>query len=706
MQDTLLIEILTEELPPKSLKNLSYVFSQSVFSALEQENLLTIESKATAYATPRRLAVSITAVLDAQSGRKVERKGPSVTSAFDVFGKPTPALLGFAHSCKTNINSLEKRLNNKGVLHYISEIEESGKKLGSVLIVILQHLLHKLPVAKVMRWGTGTAQFVRPAHVFFMLHGDRVLNESEALLGLYSNSAETFGHRFLSKDRIVIPHADEYAKTLYEKGHVIASFEERKKLIWSKLLKSSEGENGKIFQDEALLDEVTALVEYPEVYVGKFNQKFLNIPQECLILTMKQHQKYFPIMNLDGRLLPCFLIVSNIKTDSPTNIILGNERVLWARLADAQFFFDQDRKRTLASRVEDLNKVVYHGKLGTQRERVDRICAIARVIGARLGGDILSSQAGEAATLSKADLLTDMVREFPELQGIMGCYYAKHDGVSDNIALAIEDHYKPRFSGDVLPRNVVAICVALADKLEMLVGMFGVEQIPTGDKDPFALRRHALGIIRILIQKNLDISLKDLVILTQESMPPNIKGDWMLVVDFLLDRARSYFLDQGHDSRIIESVLSPFGKSNSLDVLADIIPAATVFFRTDEGLALANANKRIKNILKKLNQEIIIGASPKTFEKRLDESLFESNAEALLWDCLQEVGNKSLNFKSEKNFSEALKILALLAPFIQDFFEQVLVNVNDPKIRENRIILLQFVRIYMNQVADLSLMAT
>ena len=706
MQDTLLIEILTEELPPKLLQALSDNFSQGVFNSLDQNSLLSTESKVTAYATPRRLAVSITAVLDTQSEKQVERKGPTVVAAHDASGKTTPALQGFARSCGVTIDDLQQGPDKKGVLCYTYKYKQPGQSLGSVLIKILQELLPKMPVAKVMRWGIGATQFVRPVHNFFMIHGKNVLCEPESLLGLYCTKAETLGHRFLCKSYVDIPNASEYEKVLRKNGYVIASFEKRKQIIWEKLLECSKKENGEILQDDALLDEVAALVEYPAVYVGEFSQEFLDVPQECLILSMKQHQKYFPLMDSGGNLLPRFLIVSNIKTDNPSNIINGNERVLQARLADAKFFFDQDRKVTLASRVEGLSRVVYHNKLGMQSDRVDRVSAIAQEIGLQLGGNALAKKAGEVAMLAKADLLTDMVGEFPELQGVMGRYYAKHDGMSDEIAFAIEDHYKPRFAGDELPRNMAGTCVALADKLEVLVGMFGIRQIPTGDKDPFALRRHAFGVVRMLIQKHLNISLYDLVSLTEKYKPQDIRVDIPEVVDFLLDRGRSYFIDQGNNYHAIESVIEPFGGNTPLGVLADFIPRATKFLSTEEGRILANANKRITNILKKSGQEVTRPNYALDNLEIPDPNLFESDVEKKLWNDLQMIGKKSEALKSEKRFAEALEVLAGLAAPVKDFFEQVLVNSEDQRIRNNRFTLLKCGRIYMNQVADLSLMAS
>ena len=710
MQDTLLVEIITEELPPKLLQNLSNSFSEGVFNGLDKNFLLTSDSKLTAYVTPRRLAVSITSVLDAQAEREVERRGPAVTAAYDVSGKETPALQGFARSCGVAVDDLKQEPDTKGILCYTYKHKRPGQDLGNILIKILQGLLPKIPAPRMMRWGDGNEHFIRPVHNFIMLHGRNLLCESEELLGLKSTKSETLGHRFLSKGCIELPHANEYEKVLLESGYVIASFEKRKKLIIEKLHDASKKENGNIVQDDFLLNEVTALVEYPEIYVGKFNQKFLHIPQECLILSMKQHQKYFPLLDNKGNLLSRFLMVSNIKTNKSAAIISGNERVLQARLADAEFFFDQDRKKTLASRIEKLSGVVYHSKLGMLSDRVERVSKVAQAIGLQLGGKKLAALAGEVAMLAKADLLTDMVGEFPELQGIMGRYYAKHDGMSDELAFAIEDHYKPRFSGDDLPRNMAGICVALADKLEILVGMFGIGQTPSGDKDPFALRRHAFGIVRILVQKNLDINLYELIILTQEKMPEDIrhntKNDPAIINNFLLDRVRRYFSDQGNDYHAIESVVIPFGGTTPLGTLSDIVPMAAKFLSTEEGRVLANANKRITNILKKSGQEVTCTGDSLETLNMPDPSLFESDAEINLWDALQRIGKESEILKSERNFAEALNILVKLAPPVKDFFEQVMVNSEDERIRNNRFLLLQYGRVYMNQVADLSLMVS
>ncbi|MBL79897.1 MAG: glycine--tRNA ligase subunit beta [Nitrosomonadaceae bacterium] len=710
MQDTLLIEIITEELPPKLLQDLSSNFSDGVFNILDQNFLLTSESKLTSYVTPRRLALTITAVLDIQTERLIERKGPAVTAAHDDLGRITPALQGFARSCGVAVDSLKQGTDTKGTLCYIYKYKQPGQSLGEILISNLKDLLTKISAPRMMRWGSGSEHFIRPVHNFIMLYGENLLYEPIEIFGLKSSKLETLGHRFLSNGRIALSHANEYEKILLEKGFVIVDFEKRKEIIVEKLNAASKKAKGNLVQDNILLNEVTSLVEYPEVYMGEFNKTFLNIPQECLILSMKQHQKYFPLLDNKGNLLSRFLIVSNIATNKPSTIISGNEMVLHARLADAEFFYNQDRKKTLVSRIESLCGVVYHSKLGTLRDRVDRVSKISQKIGLHLGGKKISALASEVAMLSKADLLTEMVGEFPELQGVMGRYYAIHDGISDELATAIEDHYKPRFSGDDLPRNMVGVCVALADKLEILIGMFGIGQLPSGDKDPFALRRHASGVIRILIQKRLEINLHELILITKEYMPTNIrhntKFDSMIIKNFLLDRARRYFSDQGNNYHAIESVITPFGSVNSLATLADIIPMAEKFLSTEEGRILANANKRITNILKKSGQDIICANYSLENIDMPDPNLFEIDAEINLWNSLQKIGKESEALRSERRFSEALSILVNLASPVEDFFDQVMVNAEDKKIRNNRFLLLQYGRAYMNQVADLSLMVS
>jgi glycyl-tRNA synthetase beta chain len=712
----LLVELLVEELPPKSLKKLGESFGTLLFEGLQKLHHLDDGAQLTTFASPRRLAVHITDVLEIAIQKPQRVKLMPVSVGMNVDGEYTQAFRkklqqSCGYSDEVSPAVLKERISRDfdGKTEFLFHTDVAvGLPLSVNLQQALHHSIEKLPIAKVMTYQLAdertSVSFVRPAHGLIALHGAEIMPVS--VLGLGAGR-ETKGHRFeAGVSPIILKDADSYAQQLETEGAVIASFAARRADIALQLNAASAEKGMKLVKDEALLDEVTALVERPNVLAGKFDNAFLEIPQECLILTMKANQKYFPLLDANGELSHHFLIVSNIRPEDASQVITGNERVLRSRLADAKFFFDQDRKKTLASRVAGLDEVVYHNKLGTQAERVERIWAIAQAIGLRLGGNELAAQAGEAAMLSKADLLTGMVGEFPELQGIMGRYYASHDGLSDDIAFAIEDHYKPRFAGDELPRNMVGICVALADKLETLAGMFGIGQIPTGDKDPFALRRHALGVVRMLIQKHLDIDLMTLVNLTLNHMPTNRKCDWAAVVYFLLDRARSYFTDQGYDYNAIESVISPFGARSPLGVLADIIPKAAAFLTTEEGRTLAEANKRITNILKKSGHEVPFGISPHTLETKPDESLFKNDEEIELWNCLQEIGERSFALKSEKRFAEALEILVLLAPPVKSFFEQVLVNAEDPRIRDNRITLLQFARAYMNQVADLSLMAT
>ena len=511
MFENLLVELLVEELPPKSLKQLGNSFADLLFAHLQSHDLVTKDSKITSYASPRRLAVHITYVASQAADKSVVQKLMPVAVGLNAKDEATPPLLKKLASLGADasvVPQLKRAMDGKTETLFF-DMTIKGTTLSSGLQLALQDTIRQLPIPKIMTYqltdGWQSVNFVRPAHGLVALHGSNVVAAN--ILGLQSKR-ETQGHRFEAQnDLIILNDADSYAQQLAEEGAVIASFAERQQEIVHQMKAAASHENLTPIEDAALLDEVTALVEHPNVLVGTFDPSFLQVPQECLILTMKANQKYFPLLDEKGKLANKFLLVSNIKPADPSLIISGNERVVRSRLADAQFFFDQDRKKTLESRLPELDKVVYHNKLGTQSERSKRVLAIARAIGLELDGEALANLADQAARLAKADLLTEMVGEFPELQGIMGNYYACHDGFSESIAQAIEDHYKPRFAGDMLPRNPVGVCVALADKLETLVGLFGIQQIPTGDKDPFALRRHALGVIRILIEKELPLSL-------------------------------------------------------------------------------------------------------------------------------------------------------------------------------------------------------
>jgi glycyl-tRNA synthetase beta chain len=534
---------------------------------------------------------------------------------------------------------------------------------------------------------------VRPAHGLVALHGADVVQVYA--LGLVSGR-NTRGHRFeASKDPITVDHADDYTRVLREQGAVIASFSERRAEIVRQLQAKAAEQGLQPIDDDALLDEVTALVERPNVLLCRFEREFLEVPQECLILTMKANQKYFPLLDAAGKLTERFLIVSNIRPDDPSRVIEGNERVVRPRLADAKFFFDQDRKKTLADRVPGLAKVVYHGKLGTQGERVERVRAIARAIGAQIGGEALAASADQAAQLAKADLLTDMVGEFPELQGIMGGYYARHDGLGGEIADAIEDHYKPRFAGDALPRNPVGVAVALADKLETLAGLFGIGQIPTGDKDPFALRRHALGVIRMLVERDLPLAVPQLVSQAFASFAPGHGQAQAEVTHFLYERLVGYLRDLGYSAHEVDAVTEL--RPPRWGDLPKRLAAVRAFAALPESASLAAANKRVGNILKKSE-----GAAP---AQGIHTMLLQEAAEAALYEALQTVVPKADAAFEAGDYTGSLQALAALKAPVDQFFDTVMVNADDPALRANRLALLAELHRAMNRVADLSKLA-
>lgn len=604
----LLVELFVEELPPKALKKLGEVFAQTLAASLKNTGLAASTAAVTAYASPRRLAAHVTEVAAVAADKPVVQKLMPVAVGLDAAGNATPALLkklaalGADASCVPNL-----RRENDGkadVLFY--ESLAKGATLSEGLQKALEAALAALPIPKVMTYqlqdGWTSVNFVRPAHGLVALHGSDVV--PLAILGLNSGR-ETHGHRFEAVvDPVVFANADEYATKLATDGAVIASFAERRAEIARQLAAAAARAGGKPIDDDALLDEVTALVERPNVLIGQFEEEFLAVPQECLILTMKANQKYFPLLDAAGKLTNKFLVVSNISPEDASAVIGGNERVVRPRLADAKFFFDQDRKKSLESRVIGLSKVVYHNKLGTQGERVQRVAAIARAIGEHLGGGELTHHAEQAAVLAKADLLTDMVGEFPELQGIMGRYYALHDGLAADVADAIEDHYKPRFAGDSLPRGLVGTVVALADKLETLVGMFGIGQIPTGDRDPFALRRHALGTIRMLAEGNLDLPLNSLLTVACSAFAAveGFKSADSELADFIYDRLAGSLREQGYTAQEVDAVVSQ--RPQRLGDIPKRLAAVRAFAALPEAAALAAANKRVSNILKKVENPV------------------------------------------------------------------------------------------------------
>ncbi len=681
-QATLLVELLTEELPPKSLIRLAGAFSQAILLQLGDRGLAPSGATATFLATPRRLAAKISRVLDVAPDRTSELSGPSTKA-------PEQAVAGFARKAGVEPSRLERRTTPKGEV-YFARVMTKGAVLQDVLASILAEVLKSLPIAKVMRWGSGEAQFVRPVHGLVMMHGDRVV--PGAVLGIAA-SAETRGHRFMGKGVVRLDHADQYEARLAEQGMVIADFGVRRSEIERQLGEAAAREGGSLGEHGDLLEEVTALVEHPSVYVGRFDPAFLDVPQECLILTMRQNQKYFPLFDASGRLQPKFLIVSNMRVDDPHHIIRGNERVVRPRLEDARFFYDQDRKTRLEDRVPQLARVVYHNKLGTQLERVERIQLLAGEIARALGAD--AALAERAAWLAKGDLYTGMVGEFPELQGIMGRYYALHDGEPQAVADAIEAHYRPRFAGDRLPEHLVACAVALADKLDTLAGLFGIGQTPTGDRDPFGLRRAALGTVRILVERKLELGLWDLVnaAFSRFTGRSGVSGAHADLATFIFDRARGYFQEAGYSTNEVESVLCL--NPTRLDLVPRQLEAVRAFSALPEAQSLAAANKRIGNILKQAD------AVPSEF----DVGLMVLPEEKRLATSFQKMKPDVEGAFHKLDYTGALRALASLKEPVDAFFDKVMVMDKDPRVRANRIAFLGTLHGTMNRIADLSKLA-
>ena len=705
----LILELFTEELPPKALKKLGQSFSETIEQSLKSQGLLADGSITTSYATPRRLAVHLSKVLDKAPNRAVKEKLLPVSIALDADGKPTAPLLkklaSLGHPDIT-IDQLEKQGSDKSESFYLT-IDVTGQTLATGLQNAVEQAISKLPIPKVMRYqiAPGTAQvkdveFVRPAHGLLAVHGTTTI--SLEALGLQSSNT-TIGHRFLSKGPITITHADEYASTLEKSGKVIASYSARIEKIRDALNKASNGQS--VLMPDPLLEEVCSLVEWPVIYTCEFEKEFLEVPQECLILTMQTNQKYFAMTDKNGKLSNQFLIVSNIETKTPEAIISGNERVVRPRLADAKFFYEQDRKKSLFERTPLLSKVVYHNKLGTQLERTERVSKIAQSIATELkknNAAISIELAERAAKIAKADLLTDMVGEFPELQGIMGRYYALNDNEHPDVAAACMEHYSPKFAGDALPNTDTGTILALADKLETLVGIWGIGLAPTGEKDPFALRRHALGICRILLEKKLALNVCNLIsttlaAFTQDEVKKNV--DAAVIHGFILDRLRAYLKDQSLDGKNystneVESVVSQLPEVFN-DVL-DRLKAVRLFGALDESAALAAANKRIGNILKKVDFKI-----PET----VNHDLLTLDAEKSLAAALNNIMPKvNASFKAG-NFTDALQAFATLRTDVDNFFNDVMVMDPNTALRDNRLALLTQMHGLMNQVADIGKLA-
>ena len=714
----LLVELFVEELPPKALQKLGDAFASVLHDQLAAQGLTTAASAVTAYASPRRLAAHISAVLAQAPDKAVSQKLMPVAVGLEADGQPKPALLKKLAALGADasvVPSLQRVHDGKADVLYFASTAQ-GASLAAGLQKALDEAIAKLPIPKVMTYqlpdGWSSVHFVRPAHGLVALHGADVVPVSA--LGLHAGNS-TQGHRFeATVNPVVLHNADSYAQQLRDQGAVIASFAERRADIVQQLKQAADKVGGGVvaIEDEALLDEVTALVERPNVLICQFEEEFLAVPQECLILTMKANQKYFPLLDAQGKLTHQFLIVSNIAPHDASAVIQGNERVVRPRLADAKFFFDQDRKKTLASRVPQLAKVVYHNQLGTQGERVERVRAIAKAIAVQLFDNLgaqhasLSSHEGEvaqdwlltcvdnAALLAKTDLVTDIVGEFPELQGTMGAYYALNDGLPDTVAHAIEDHYKPRFAGDQLPRDNVGLVVALADKLETLVGMFGIGNLPTGDRDPFALRRHALGIIRMLVEKALPLELGQLIARAVPVFGDKIQDPAAALQDFFYDRLAVSLREQGYSAQEVDAVLAL--RPQRLSDVAQRLAAVRAFAALPEAPALAAANKRVGNILKKAETAV---------QPQVNAALLQEAAEKDLYAALQTIAAQAQQQLQAGDTTAHLQTLAALRAPVDAFFEHVMVNADDVALKNNRLGLLASLHQCMNQVADLARLA-
>ncbi len=736
----LLIELFVEELPPKALQKLGDAFSTVLFEQLKAQGLASAESVVTPFASPRRLAAHITQVLPQAADRAVQQKLMPVAVGLDASGNPTPALLKKLQAIGAGpeaVAQLKRAPDGKAEALFYDSVAQ-GASLAQGLQKALDEAIAKLPIPKVMGYqlesdcelpGWSSVKFVRPAHSLVALHGSAVVPVKA--LGLTAGNS-TQGHRFEAKvSPVVFQDADHYSDTLAQDGAVIANYTQRSRDMIRQLRAKAQqcqamleverdlhGLNEAELETALLLNplvqEVTALVERPNVLVCEFEKQFLDVPQECLILTMKANQKYFPLLDPSGKLTHQFLVVSNISPDDASAVIGGNERVVRPRLADAKFFFDQDRKKSLGSRVAGLGKVVYHNKLGTQGERTDRVRAIAQGIASlllsaqaqtasqaaskptRLSLDpaLFVSQVDTAAQLAKTDLLTDMVGEFPELQGIMGGYYARHDGLGDDVAYAIEDHYKPRFAGDALPRNAVGLVVALADKLETLVGMFGIGNLPTGDKDPFALRRHALGLVRMLSDPRLPLSLQDVMAQAVPAFGKLITDPSQALMAFIYERLSGSLREQGYSAQEVEAVLALHPQR--LSDVSHRLTAVRAFAALPEAAALAAANKRIGNILKKAPE----------VDAHVSELLLQEPAEQALYAVMQRIAPLAQTQFEASDYTASLKTLAALREPVDAFFDGVMVNAEQTDLRLNRQGLLKSLHLAMNRVADLSCLAS
>ncbi|ELQ6134367.1 glycine--tRNA ligase subunit beta [Cronobacter dublinensis] len=686
-EKTFLVEIGTEELPPKALRSLAESFAANFTAELDAAGLT--HGVVSWFAAPRRLALKVANLSASQPDREVEKRGPAVSAAFDAEGNPSKAAEGWARGCGITVGEAERLVTDKGEwLMYRAHVK--GESAQALLPNMVSVALSKLPIPKLMRWGASEVQFVRPVHTVTLLLDDEVLPAT--ILGIQSDRVIR-GHRFMGEPEFTIDHADQYPQILLERGKVIADYNARKAKIQQDAEAAAAKIGGNADLSDSLLEEVTSLVEWPVVLTAKFEEKFLAVPAEALVYTMKGDQKYFPVYGTDGKLLPNFIFVANIESRDPHQIISGNEKVVRPRLADAEFFFNTDRKKRLEDNLPRLETVLFQQQLGTLRDKTDRIQALSGWIASQIGADV--NHATRAGLLSKCDLMTNMVFEFTDTQGVMGMHYARHDGEAEDVAVALNEQYMPRFAGDALPSSLVACAVAIADKMDTLAGIFGIGQHPKGDKDPFALRRAALGALRIIVEKNLPL---DLQTLTEEAV--RLYGNKLTnakvvddVVDFMLGRFRAWYQDEGYSVDTIQAVLA---NRPTRPADFDARMKAVSHFRTlDEALALAAANKRVSNILAKANEPL---------NEEIHASVLKEDPEIRLALQVAVMRDKLQPLFAEGRYQEALVELAQLREPVDEFFDKVMVNADDAQVRINRLTLLSKLRELFLQVADISLL--
>lgn len=687
--DKLLVEIGTEELPPKALRKLAEAFRDNFVAGTEKAGLAYGEIKW--FAAPRRLALLIDQMAEQTPDKIVEKRGPAVSSAFDAEGKATKAAEGWARSNGITVEQAERLVTDKGewLLH---KAEVKGQSVYDLVPSLVADALAKLPIPKPMRWGAYSTQFIRPVHTITMLYGDKLVKGE--VLGI--ESARTIrGHRFMGEAEFELNHAQDYEQQLDQRGKVIVNYERRKEIIREQVEAEAARENGVADIDEDLLEEVCSLVEWPVAMVGSFAEKFLDVPAEALIYTMKDNQKYFPILDKQGQLLPRFIFVSNIVSKDPQQVISGNEKVVTPRLADAEFFFNTDRKTKLEDRLDSLGKVVFQQKLGTMLDKSKRIAELASQLAAEIDADVQHAQ--RAALLSKTDLGSEMVLEFPDVQGVMGMYYARHDGEHEEVATALNQQYWPRFSGDKLPETGVAAAVAIADKLDTLVGIFAIGQLPKGDKDPFALRRASLGILRIIIEKGFALDLDTLFTNALLLQPLELSQEQQQkvkqqLIEFVYARLRASYLEQGIDASVISAVLER-KPTRPIDI-EKRIKAVAQFRELEQAEALAAANKRVSNILAK---------NPDFVKPEVDQALFESEQEKALYAALSGLQVELAPVLAAADYQQALTKLASLREVVDDFFDNVMVMADNEAVKINRLTLLSQLRALFLEIADISL---